>query len=214
LDEDSDPSSSQLAGASRVLNKMTKAWQAYGLQLWKIKQASITPVASTYQYTIGTSGAVSMNRPLRIIEAYRRETSTVVDVSLTKMTREEYFDLSDKDTTGTPVNYYYDPKLINGVLHVWPAPDSTFASNYTIEILYQDPLEDFDASADEADFPQEWLEAVTYGLAIRLAPGTGIGIMERRELKKEANEALALALSFDVEDGSVFFQPDARDSWS
>ncbi len=204
------PTTDQINRSSRVLNKMLKAWQAYGLQLWKIKQASITPVEGDYQYTLGATGQISMNRPLRIIDIYRRETSSTIDVVLTKMTRQEYYNLSDKDSKGTPVNYYYDPKLDNGTLHIWPSPSATFASDYTLEILYQDPIEDMDAAGDNFDFPSEWLEAITYGLAVRLAAGTGLDILERRILRNEAKEALLLALSWDTEDGSIFIQPDQR----
>lgn len=204
------PTTDQITRSSRVLNKMIKAWQAYGLQLWKIKQASISPIVSDYKYTIGSTGQVVMNRPLRIIDIYRRKVSTVTDVVLTKMSRQEYYNLPDKDTTGTPVNYYYDPKLDNGILHVWPAPDASFATNYTLEILYQDPIEDMISATDNFDFPSEWLEALTYNLAVRLAVGTGLGYYERKMLKEEAKEALFLALSWDNEDGSIFLSPDQK----
>lgn len=210
LGEEEEPTAFQIAYGSRVLNKMAKAWQAHGLQLWKILQATVTPVTGDYQYTLGATGQVVMNRPLRIIDAYRRETSTATDIVLTKMTREEYFDLTDKDVQGTPVNFYYDPQTPNGTMHIWPAPDSSFASKFTLQILYHSPTEDFDNALDEADYPQEWLEAITYGLAVRLAPGTGLTVTERRLLQAEAQVALDLAMSFDVEDGSVFFQPDNR----
>lgn len=205
------PSSIQISDYSRVLNKMLKAWQVHGLHLWKVRQQSITPVLSDYQYTLGRDSAqVDMDRPLRIVDAYRRETSSLIDVPLTKMTREQYWLLSDKDNTGTPVNYYYDPQLDNGVLNIWPAPTSNFASNYTIEILYQAPIEDVDAATNNFDFPSEWLEAITYGLAIRIAPQHGLPMQERYALKKEAQEALDLVLEWDQEDGSILIQPNRR----
>ena len=43
----------------------------------------------------------------------------------------------------------------------------------TLRYTYGRPVEDFDASANDADFPPEWTEALAYGLAVRLAPRFG-----------------------------------------
>ncbi len=70
------------------------------------------------------------------------------------------------------------------------------------------PIEDFDTASNTSDLPQEWEEALIYGLARRLMtryppanPAT------RNEIKELASSTLSQALNFDAEDGSVFFQP-------
>ena len=61
------------------------------------------------------------------------------------------------------------------------------------------------AATDTFDFPQEWYEAVKYGLAHRLAPVYGLPYMERVMLKKDYEAILELALSWDSEQESVYF---------
>ena len=264
--------------ASRKLNLMIKAWQAYGIKLWQRDEHDITLVASQNTYTLGqksegtattdsanklvdnsanflidniavgdtaynvtdgtsaavtaiddyktlsfasdlfpdgnevymiTSADVSVPRPLRILDCERVDTNGN-NTSLTLLTKQEWDDLSNKTTTGTPVNYHYDPTLNNGTLYIWQMPDATIASTYTLKITVNSPLEDMDSSTDDFDFPQEWLEAITYGLAYRLAPTYGLPQTERTMLKMDMDEALNLARDYDSEDGSIFFQPEVR----
>jgi len=44
ISEGIDPNDTQYLDASRTLNIMVKAWQAYGLNLWTIETASISCV--------------------------------------------------------------------------------------------------------------------------------------------------------------------------
>jgi len=203
---DEDPTTDEIEQAVTSLNIMLKAWQTDGLQLWQIKNYSLTPVASQVQYTLGTSNVGS--RPMRIVDIYRRETSSDIDVPLIKMSREEYWRLSNKETTGTPVQYYTDMQLDNLELNVWPAPDSTFASGSTLEILYQKPFDDMDvASTDSFEFPAEWYEAIKYGLAARLAPEYSIPRLDRITLHKEATAVKDEVMGWDQEDASIRIKP-------
>jgi hypothetical protein len=95
-------------------------------------------------------------------------------------------------------------------MHVYPVPDATIASGYTIKIIYQRPFEDFDATADEPDFPQEYFDYLKFGLADRLAPEHGLSIQERSDISRRAKELRLEALSFGTEEGSMYFQPDIR----
>lgn len=206
---DEDPTDAEITQAVVSLNIMVKAWQTDGLQLWQIKEYALTPVASQVQYTLG-EGTVG-SRPMKIIDIYRRTTATEVDVPLIKMSREEYWRLSDKDTEGTPVNYYTDMQLDNLTLNVWPAPDSTFVSANTLRVLYQKPYDDMDVSStDSFEFPSEWYEALKYGLAVRLAPEYGVPRLERALLHQEATFVKNEVMGWDQEDSSVYLAPRGR----
>ena len=150
----------------------------------------------------------AINRPNELLEVYRREYDTVTDVPMTRMSREEYDTLSDKDQQGTPVNFYYDPQLTTGDLYVWQTADSTFSMNNVFEIRYKKPFDDMDSSTDDFEFPQEWYEALLLGLEARIARRVGYPGGDYMTLKMDAEKAKMDALSFDIENTSIFFRPD------
>ena len=76
--------------------------------------------------------------------------------------------------------------------------------------MYQRPFEDFDASADEPDFPSEWFEALKFNLALRLAPEYGVPTESFSMIKNLAKETKDAALSFGTEEGGFYFEVDKR----
>jgi len=149
-----------------------------------------------------------IDRPHELLEVYRRQYDDVIDVPVIRLSRTDYYTLSDKDTEGTIVNFYYDPQLTDSVLYVWPTADSNFANNYTLELLIKKPFDDLDSATDDFEFPQEWYEAIVYGLAERIAPMIGYPIQDRQLLKVEARQYLDLALTFDHEHTNITFTAD------
>lgn len=149
-----------------------------------------------------------IDRPHHVLEVYRREYDTVIDVPMTVQSRQEYDTLSDKDEQGVPVNYYYDPQLTNSVLFTWNTADTNFASNHVFVLKQRKPFDDMDTSTDEFEFPQEWFEPITLGLGKRLAQSVGMPISDRKMLYLDADIAKELALSWSAEDASIFFQPE------
>lgn len=190
--------------AARTLNYMVKAWAAYGLQIWKRKEKTVTLVASTNSYTIGLP---SEYKPLRVLDCSRVNTDGT-SVTMTSLSRREWDDLPNFTTEGVPTSYFYEPLLTNGKLYVWLTPNTQAAADNTLKVVYQSYMEDMSGPLNDFDFPVEWLEALAYGLAVRLAPITGLPVQERYILRKEAEAALELVLGFDNENASLFLQPD------
>jgi hypothetical protein len=203
------PSSTLYTETAEALNMFVKAMQADGMPLWAMKKYSIT-LTATADYTIGLSATVNTPKPLKIVQAYLRHTSSGTDTPLTIITRQEYELLGKKSTTGNPVQIFYEPLLTTGILHVYPVPDATVAAAYTLSIIYQRPFEDFDATADEPDFPQEYFDCIKFGLADRIAPEHGLAIQDRQDLRARAKELRMEALGFGSEEGSIYFQTDLR----
>lgn len=202
------PSTDQTTEAAEALNYLTKAWMADGMPLWGLKEYELTLTASTAKYRIGESQAVNTPKPVRVISAYR--TTSSVDSPMQVITRDEYNKIGIKTTSGYPYQVYYDPQRTYGDLYVYPVPDATVASDSTVTIVYQRPFEDFDGASDEPDFPQEWFDALKYGLATRLAPEYGVPVAERQLLLTEMTRIKQEALSMGTEEGSFYFQPDIR----
>ncbi len=141
-----------------------------------------------------------IQRPLEIVEA-RKVSPAGYETPLRIISRDEYMRLSDKDSTGSANQIYYDPIRTDGKMYVWPANnDVQEYIKFTCRIL----IEDFDAAANDPDFPQEWLLAITWNLAVLIAPKFGKVTTEMFELKALAFKEAAKG--FDMEDTSVYLK--------
>ncbi len=148
-----------------------------------------------------------LERPLRISNIRRRD-SSANDVPITQIARQTYMDLSNKSSTGNVVQVYYDPKLDNGILYVWQAPaDVSKVINFTFE----SSIEDFDNIANNPDFPVEWLEAITYNLAVRLASEYGILPQELQMTAQLAQAFLEDVKGWDREPVGITLEPYGDD---
>jgi hypothetical protein len=204
------PNADQYAEGSIALNSLVKAWQADGMPLWAIKQYAMTLVAGQKEYDIGVGLQVDTAKPLKVFQAWLHDSISAIDVPMRILTRQEYNILGNKDTVGMPIQIYYDPQRDQGVMHVFPTPDNFSEVNKTINFVYQRPYEDFDTATDSPDFPQEWYDAVTYGLATRLAPEYGLPNLERKTLWQEMSIIKQEALNFGLEEGSLYFGVERR----
>jgi hypothetical protein len=117
---------------------------------------------SVYWYT------TKIPRPLDIVHAFIKNGND--DYTIEKYQRDRYWDMSRKNWSSRPTAFYYEPTSPNGNLYVNYQP-TDFTE--TLELVYHRPIEDFDTATDTPDFPQEWYEAVKFGLALREAPSYG-----------------------------------------
>lgn len=204
------PTTDQVTEASESLNMLVKAWQADGMALWALKDYSLGLTLGAQSYNIGLGEVVNIPKPLKVTQAILHDTQTNVDIPMRIITKDEYKRLGNKTTTGQPIQIYYDPQRDYGVLYTFPPADATSVSYKQIKFTYQRPFEDFDASTDNPDFPQEWFEALKYGLATRLAGEYGISMEDRKQLLFEANAIKQEALGYGTEEGSFFITADVR----
>lgn len=210
LPQGESPSTDQVTEASLALNGLVKAWQADGMPLWAIRTSSFT-LTATSSYTVGIGQTVSISKPLKVLQAWNRNTTSNVDVPMRILTKDEYNRLGNKTSTGNPIQLYYDPGIDTGTIYLFPVPDTTSIANQTIYFTHQRTFEDFDSSTDTPDFPQEWYDAVVYGLACRLAPEYGVAPTDRKLLWQEMTIIKNEAMSFGTEEGSLFFGVDFRE---
>lgn len=215
------PSSTESTNGLRALNYLVTSWQALGLQVWCHKQVNYT-LSLANSYTIGPSGAtITAARPLKIVQAWLRDTSTdPVDIPIDIISRDEYNLLSVKTSEGPPVKLFYDPEYdrdasnnganAKGKIYVWPQPDATVVTNYDLYIISQRPIQDFNATSDTLDFPQEWFNAIKWNLAYQLSFEYGTVVEKQDRIRKLAEDTLNLAMSWDTDQASIKFQPENR----
>jgi len=152
-----------------------------------------------------------LNKPLRITSCRRVSgidsgaTTTQTEIPLVRLSNQEYFELPSKTNNGLTNHFYYRPNRDDGTLFLWPRPDDP--ENY-IRFTYERLLEDMDATTDNVDFPQEWLECIVYQLAVRLAVPFGREQKATALLAPIAAELLEGLKNWDSEVESVYMMPD------
>lgn len=146
-------------------------------------------------------------RPLRIVPdcLYLRDTNDN-DQPVELIAKAEYDLMTAKTQRGGIIQAAYEPLLTSGRLWTWPTAD---LATKTLRFSFERPIQDFDLTTDNPDFPVEWSMALYQNLAVLLAPGQG-AIEELGWLKPAAKESLDDALDFDRGNAPVKFQPDLR----
>jgi hypothetical protein len=182
------PDSDSISDAAEALNGMIKHWQASGIHIWRSAEGTVTLVAGTASYSLGADPA---QRPLKIISARRYNTASEIDTPLEEMDRVEYQEMPNKGSTGTVNSFFYDRRAAvsaTGLIYFWPTPAS---ADDVVKYTFARPIQDFNVAGDDADFPQEWTQAVIWNLADQLSLDYTVSRDIRAEIRQTAAQYLA-----------------------
>ena len=149
-----------LRTAKRSLNLMFADWANRGLNRWTITQTSITLSQGTTEYTLAAD-------TIDILSAVIREnagSSNQLDVTVNRIGRDTYLNLSSKLSQGKPTQYYVD-RQITPKFRVFPTPNAT----YTLVVDRLTRIEDADSATDTVDVPFRFYPCLAAGLAYYLA---------------------------------------------
>ena len=146
--------------ARRSLNIMFSDWANRGVNVWTIAQVSLTLTEGTANYTLNSYD-------IDIVDAVLRRTigSTVTDIQMTSVGREEYLNVPTKETKGRPIQYYLD-RQSTPILYLWPTPENStdiFLSNRIQR------MDDINASVNDPDLPSRFIAPMVSGLAFYIA---------------------------------------------
>lgn len=206
---DQTPSSTEYTNALIKLNALVGEFRTKGLMVWDRTTYTMSLTSGTSSYTIGTGQTLNTPYPVHLLQAVRLDSTSETRIPLEVISDFNY-NLLPTSTSGVPIQVTYQPKVNLGVIKVWPEPDSYSQTNVTIQLTYLRPIEYFSLSTDTADFPEEWVSAIIYNLAVRMAPEYGVPLSDRSLLIKEAEAYLQTAEDNSFEDTSLFFQPQVR----
>ncbi|MDB5607783.1 MAG: hypothetical protein JWP25_4683 [Bradyrhizobium sp.] len=146
-----------------------------------------------------------MVRPLRVVAARRFQFSSLLDTQMLGLSRLDYRNMPNKQNTGVITQWFYDPKggaNSTGTMYVWPAPsDATSAIKFT----WWRPLQDFNNASNNPDIPQEWLDALVWSLALKMAPEYDCSPQRYSMIKDQAASSLGMVMGFDREPESYLF---------
>ncbi len=197
-----------LADGLTTLNMMLKAWQADGVMCWTFSEVTFALAQGDTNVTFGAGMDVT-TVPFEIVSVLINRGTN--DIPMMPLSRQDYRRIPNKTTEGYPTQYFYQRDRSGGTLYIWPAAD---VSAGTLKIDTRRIVMDMDASANTFDFPQEWYEALVYGLADRLAEDYGmVGTPEGQQVASKAAMAYAIVKDNDVGDGenSIYVVPYGMD---
>ena len=145
-----------LKTAKRSLNLLFADWANRGLNQWTIAQRTQTVTASDGNYNLGTD-------VIDVLSMVVRRSST--DLSMSRISRDEYLSIPNKSTTGRPTQFFID-RQITPEIKIWPLPENS------TDVLYFDCLtriEDADTFTNTIDVPFRFYPCLAAGLAYYIA---------------------------------------------
>lgn len=195
---ESGPETEQITDASEALNMLVKNLSVASNILWTHTDATLPLVASQSSYTIGPVGTdLTTPRPTKLLPDTLLAVKGTTEIPVTLISRTDYKMLVNKSSEGDyPTQVYYDRQLTDGVIYVWPTPNS---GDYSLKFSYERVIEDFDASGNTPDFTPEWFRVLKWLLAAEIAPEYGIKTDKLMFLESKADRLLQDALNHEVE---------------
>jgi len=185
--------------ARRSLNIMFSEWANRGVNLWTVRQATLTLTSGTATYNSANGLASPMND---ILEVAIRRSGTDYDID--RISRGEYLNVPNKSTTGRPSQFYFN-RQTSPEITLWPTPDS---DTDQLVYYYITRIEDADSSQNTTDVPYRFLPCMIAGLAYYLAMKKA---PERVQLLKAVyEEEFQRAADEDEDRVSLKLQPDIQ----
>ena len=145
-----------LKTAKRSMNLMFAEWANRGLNQWTIVQRTISLTAGTSSYTLGSD-------VIDVLSAVVRRSGT--DISMSKISRDEYLNIPEKTTQGRPTQFFID-RQVTPTIKIWPAPENA------TDVIYYDTLtriDDADTFINTVDVPFRFYPCLAAGLAYYLS---------------------------------------------
>jgi hypothetical protein len=128
--------------------------------------ASETITGSSSSATTTVSSAPSLEdtqASIDILSAVVRRSDQ--DISIQRLSRDDYLSIPNKTTTGRPLQFYVD-RQITPIIKIWPAPE-----NSTDQIIYDRlvRIDDADTSVNTVQVPFRFYPCLAAGLAYYIA---------------------------------------------
>lgn len=100
-----------------------------------------------------------------------RLANQTTEIMMARLNRDQYQQLPNKTFSGRPLQYWFDRKVAQPVMRLWPVPDSASAANVAV-IWRTRHVMDVGDLTQSLEVPQRWLDAIIAKLAAALAIDT------------------------------------------
>ena len=157
------PTTTQRTDALTTLNNMVSGWTPEIIQV-AVTRESLALTAGTASYTIGPAGDLATVRPLRLENAFLRDSESL-DSPLEIIAAKDYNQVASKTIEARPSALYFIPSETAATIIFDCEPDAA----YTLYIESWKPFTEFTALTTAVSLPVEYKEALIYNLAVCLA---------------------------------------------
>lgn len=150
------------------LNTMLDSWSVERLMVYQILLENFALTVNVTDYTIGSGGAFSTTRPIKITNAYARDTKSY-DAPIVVIEDYKRFDALRVKNVGTtyPSNLYCDYANPLATIKLYPAP----IAGLTLYIDSWKQLQQFTTIDDTVVLPPGYKRAIEFNFPIEVAGG-------------------------------------------
>jgi len=186
--------------AARMASNMVLAnWSNKGVNLWTVDLQTVTLNAGQATYTVPQNTVVMLDAYITVDNG----NSQPIDRLILPISRTEYASYPNKEQQGFPTVYWQD-RLINGNVTLWPVPDGQSAQYLKYYRAVQ--LQDVEfTNGQTIEIPYLWLDAFADALSYRLARVWNPQMAPA--LKLVADESYNVADNQNVETASQYITP-------
>lgn len=189
--------------ARRSINLLMLEWQNRGLNLWTVEFAKQALTSGTFTYPLTED-------KLDIVEAFVRtddgNTTSQYDQTLTRISGSQYAHLSNKLTTGKPLQFWLEKKPTGISFNLWPVPDAR--QTYNLGFYYMRRVQDAGSPASlNMSVPSRYLPCLVSGIAYQLCLKYSESNSKAPIMKAEYESQWTLASDADREKASIYVSP-------
>ena len=210
-----------LKSARRSLNILLSEWGNRGLHFWEVANVNMALNQGQNKYRIykdATARGSTTDNPAKdnagtyiynatdVLEVvYRNQVSTPTDVTMTKIDRSTYQALANKESEGTPSQFFIQRFREYTDITVYMTPSSS--TNKFLNFYYIKRIQDSGVYSNNPDAPYRFLPCMVSGLAFYLSQK---GAPDRTQaLKLYYEDELNRALTEDGSPTSSYVTPKA-----
>jgi hypothetical protein len=148
--------------ARRSLNLLLAEWSNRGLNQWTIERVTIPVTSASASYVLPSTLIDFLTVVVRMPTGVG--TSSQVDLTVDRISRDYYLNIPNKLSQGRPVQYVVD-RQITPVLYLWPMPDQNY--NLIVDRLVR--MDDAASGANTLQVPFRFYPCLAAGLAYYIA---------------------------------------------
>ena len=210
-----------LKSARRSLNILLSEWGNRGLHFWEVANVNmaLNQGQNTYRiYKDATARGSTTDNPAKdnagtyiynatdVLEVvYRNQVSTPTDVTMTKIDRPTYQALANKESEGTPSQFFIQRFREYTDITVYMTPSSS--TNKFLNFYYIKRIQDSGVYSNNPDAPYRFLPCMVSGLAFYLSQK--VAPDRTQALKLYYEDELNRALTEDGSPTSSYVTPKA-----